>query len=273
MQTEKEFLSEYKLSDYERPSVTTDIAAFMIRTEKSSNYRHIPKKQLSLLLIKRGGHPYKGMWALPGGFLQPNETVEECALREMEEETQIKPVSIIPVGVFSKPGRDPRGWIISNAFVSIISEESVKQSGSDDAEDAQWFDISFEPDENGLYILTLSYKDTVLKAVLREGKSHLGVTSFEIVDSPTLAFDHAEIIATALSALRFSAKNYEVIFDFLPEEFTLSALQKVQEAITNVAVMSGNFRRIVSVSVEETGGFVHGEGHRPAKLFRRKKKE
>ena len=268
--SEKEFLSQYRIEDYERPSVTADVAAFTIRTEDKSNYRRNPEPRLLLLLIRRGGHPYKDMWALPGGFLQSDETIEECALREIREETNVQPVSIMPVGVFSKPGRDPRGWIISNAYVSIISEESVKQAGGDDASDAQWFAVSFDCGENGDYQLTLTYGDTVLKAILAEEKTHFGRTSFRIIDSGGLAFDHASIIASALTALREEAKNYEAVFDFLPETFTLTAMQKVQETIMNVSVLPANFRRMVSGYVEETDEFVRGEGHRPAKLYRRK---
>ena len=127
MQSEKEFLSKYRIDEYERPSVTADIVALRIRSTQSDNYRLNSENKLTILLIKRGEHPYKDCWALPGGFLIPGETIEDCALRETKEETNVQPVSIMPIGVFSKPGRDPRGWIISNAYVSIISEDSVNQ--------------------------------------------------------------------------------------------------------------------------------------------------
>ena len=271
MDSEKEFLENYKLSDYERPSVTADVAAFMISSEDKASYRKNPENKLQLLLIKRGRHPYKDMWALPGGFLQSDETIEDCALREIQEETNVMPTSLMPVGVFSKPGRDPRGWIISNAFVSIITEESVKQVGMDDASDAQWFSISFERGENGDYRLTLSYDDVELKAVLAEEKTSFGRTTFRIIECGGLAFDHAAIISMALTVLRNEAKNYDTIFDFLPEKFTLSALQKVQETIMNVSILPANFRRMVSGYVEETDEYVRGDGHRPAKLYTRKK--
>ena len=270
MDSEKDFLAGYSLADYDRPSVTADVAAFMIRTEDKTSYRKNPENKLLLLLIRRGGHPYKGMWALPGGFLQRGETVEECALREIEEETTVKPVSILPVGVFSQPERDPRGWIISNAYASIISEESVRQTGCDDAADAQWFAVSFTRGEDGTYHLTLTYEDITLNAVLRAESMHFGRTSFRIIDSGGLAFDHAAIIAAALSALREEAGRYEAIFDFLPETFTLAALQKVQETIMNVSILPANFRRMVSSYVEETDEYLRGEGHRPARLYRRK---
>ena len=272
MYSEKEFLSSYSLSDYERPSVTADVAAFMIRSGEKTDYRRNPESKLQLLLIKRGGHPYKGMWALPGGFLQKDETIEECALREIKEETDVLPVSIMPVGIFSKPDRDPRGWILSSAYASIISEESVKQVGMDDASDAQWFSVSFERDENGVYHLMLTYGETVLEALLAEEGSRFGRSHFRILDSGYLAFDHAAIIAEALTALRNEAKNYDVILDFLPEKFTLSAFQKVQETIMNVSFLPANFRRMVSGYVTETDEFVRGDGHRPAKLYKRKDK-
>ena len=270
MQSEKEFLSEYRLDKYERPSVTADIVALMIRSTQSDNYRLNSDNKLSVLLIKRGGHPFKDHWALPGGFMVPGETVEECALRETKEETNVSPVSIMPVGVFSKPGRDPRGWIISNAFVSIISEESVDQKGQDDAADAQWFDVEFEQNENGDYSLQLGCGDVRLNALLEKNEEKFGRTSFTVKDSGGLAFDHAEIIAAALSMLRNDAKNFDVVFDFLPEKFTLSALQRVQETIMNISILPANFRRKISAYVIETDEYTQGAGHRPAKLYKRK---
>ena len=270
MQTEKEFLAHYRIEEYERPSVTADIVAFMIRSEQSGNYRQDAASKLCILLIRRGGHPFKDHWALPGGFLQPGETIEECALREVQEETNVLPVSLMPVGLFTEPGRDPRGWIISQAFASIISAESVKQAGGDDAADAQWFDISFDRDADGVFRLTLTNGDTVLSAALTEERTRFGKTSFRITDSGTLAFDHAGIIATALTALRVDAKNFENIFDFLPEKFTLNELQKVQETIMNISVLPANFRRKIADYVAETDEYTQGAGHRPAKLYRKK---
>lgn len=271
MDNEKDFLADYNIKDYERPSVTADVAAFMISSDEKVSYRKNPENKLMLLLIKRGGYPFKDMWALPGGFLQKGETIEECAFREIHEETNVMPTALMPVGVFSKSGRDPRGWIISNAYVSVISEESVKQVGMDDASDAQWFGISFDRSDDGRYCLSLTFEDVELRAVLAEEKTRFGRTEFRIIESGGLAFDHAAIIAMALTVLRNEAKNYETIFDFLPEKFTLTALQKVQETIMNVSILPANFRRMVSGYVEETDEYVRGEGHRPAKLYRQRR--
>ena len=270
-ETEQEFLSAYRIEDYERPSLTADIVAFMIRSEETENYKKNAENRLSVLLIKRGGHPFIGRWALPGGFLQPGETIEACALREVVEETNVRPVSLMPIGVFSEPGRDPRGWIISNVFASIISEESVKQAGGDDASDAQWFDVDFEEDADGTFRLELTHGEIVLKAVLEEQETKFGKTSFACRAGGDLAFDHAKMIATALTALREGARNVDFLFDFLPETFTLAALQKVQETILQISVLPANFRRKVSPYVEETDAYTQGAGHRPARLYRRRK--
>ncbi len=270
MESEKEFLANYDMSKYDRPSVTADVAAFMVGSEDKTDYRRNPENKLLLLLIRRGGHPFKDMWALPGGFLQRGETVEECALRETKEETCVAPASIMPVGVFSQPGRDPRGWIISNAFVSVISEASVKQAGRDDASDAQWFSVSFVRNDDGNYVLTLEYDDITLRAVLALEKTRFGRTEFRVIDSGGLAFDHAAIISAALMALRNAARSYDTIFDFLPEKFTLTEFQKVQETIMNVTILPANFRRMISGYVEETDEYLRGDGHRPARLYKRK---
>ena len=267
---EKEFLSQYNIDDFERPSLTADVVAFMIRSEENENYKKDTESRLSILLIRRGCHPFKDKWALPGGFLRPGETIEECALREIKEEANVAPVSLMPVGIFSRPGRDPRGWIVSSAYASIISEESVRESGGDDAVDAKWFDVSFEQEKDGEYHLSLSCGDIKLDAFLTEEYSRFGISSFIIKDSGGLAFDHAAIVASALNTLREGAKDYDTIFDFLPEKFTLTALQKVQETIMNISILPANFRRKISDYVVETDEFTRGAGHRPAKLFRRK---
>ena len=270
MQEEQKFLESYSTDDYPRPSVTADIVVFKIRSQGTDNFRKDPENKLSLLLIRRGAHPYKDHWALPGGFLAPEETIEECALREVEEETRVVPASLMSIGLFSTPGRDPRGWIISNAFVSVIGSTEETQQHGDDAADAQWFDVRFDRDEKGEYLLELTHDDVHISARLKEEKSLFGMSSFRIVDSGSVAFDHAAIIGRALSALRNGAKDFDFIFDFLPEKFTLTELQNVQETIMNISILSANFRRKVAGLVEETDEYTEGAGHRPAKLYRRK---
>lgn len=266
---ETQFLKTYRQSDYERPSVTADIALFKLSVTQPDSFRKEPVKKLALLLIRRAAHPFQGCWALPGGFLKPDETIEQCALREVEEETGVKPASLMSVGLFSAPKRDPRGWIISNAFVSVLGESEDSQRAGDDAGDAQWFEVSLEEAE-AQAMLTLTQGDVCLRAALRQTGSRFGMKSYAATEPSELAFDHAEIIARAISALRSGAKDFELIFDFLPEKFTLTELQNVQETVMNTSVLSANFRRKVAALVEETDEYTEGAGHRPAKLYRRK---
>ena len=118
--------------DYPRPAVTADCV--VITKEKE------PK----VLLIQRGHEPFKGCWAFPGGFMNMDETTEQCAVRELEEETGLKVSNIQQIGAYSKVDRDPRGRTVTVAYLAIIDKpEAVK--GLDDAAKAQWFPISALP--------------------------------------------------------------------------------------------------------------------------------
>ena len=108
--TEREYLAQYRADKYPRPAVTVDVC----------NFSRAADGALRTLLIRRGGHPFLGWWALPGGFAQPGERVEEAAARELEEETNLCGLTLCPVGVFSAAGRDPRGWTLSCAYAALI---------------------------------------------------------------------------------------------------------------------------------------------------------
>ena len=269
---EELFLSAYDIQQYDRPSVAADIAVFTIRSEEENSYRREPKPNLSLLLIRRGEHPFMNCWALPGGFMRPQETIEECAYREITEETNLTPVALMNIGVFSQPDRDPRGRIMSHAFLSIAGGDTTQILSGDDAIDARWFDVSFTEDAAEGNVLTLSSGEITLRTVLQKKQSRFGKTEFDIKERGGLAFDHAIIIAAALDTLKKCAGDYELIFDFLPETFTLTELQRVQETVMNNTLQAPNFRRKIANLVEETDAFTSGAGHRPAKLFRRKNK-
>ena len=146
----------------------------------------------------------------------------------------------------------------------------MREQGGDDAADAQWFDVRFERDADGDFHLELTRGDVTLRAVLAEEETRFGKTAFTIKDSGALAFDHAGIIATALTALRESARTYDAVFDFLPEKFTLAALQKAQETIMDISVLPANFRRKIGDYVVETDEYTSGAGHRPARLYKKK---
>lgn len=254
---------------YERPSVTADIIALRLRNEKPDDYRRAGRTHVSLLLIKRGIDPYEGLWALPGGFLRRGETIEACAVREMQEETGLFAESIAPIGVFSRSDRDPRGWILSNAFLTILPlDHDPAVSGGTDASAAVWFDVEGADEEDGA---VLSFRSDEGRFTARLKRStRYGHTTFETADPGLLAFDHAEIIASALDVLKKRAVQYETVFSFLPEKFTLSAAQRVQEAILQKTDAPANFRRKIADYVEECGEYETGSGHRPAMLYKKR---
>ncbi len=267
---EQQFLQNYSQDRYDRPSIATDIAAFSLRTVKSDAYRASPELKLCALLVRRGGHPFQDHWALPGGFLQRGESIDECAFRELKEETNLQPVSMLWVDTFSQPDRDPRGWIISHAYASVIAEEDAKIIGGSDAADAQWFEVIFREESKDRWNLELRNGETTLSASLQAAPSATAKTRFTILENNGLAFDHASILASAMDTLRREGEKMETVFAFLPEKFTLFALQKVQETLLGISLLTANFRRKIADFVEETDEYTEGAGHRPARLFRKK---
>ena len=158
---------------YPRPSVTTDCVIFGFDGQK-----------LQVLLIERGGEPFKGSWAFPGGFLNMDETVEDCAARELEEETGLKDVFVEQFHAFSAVDRDPRGRTITVAFYALVNSRGMKVSGQDDAADARWFDVRELPP------LAFDHEDMFRRALQQlRLKVYLQVSGFEQPDKRFEAFD------------------------------------------------------------------------------------
>jgi len=186
--TEAEFLAQYRPGNYSRPSVTADTAVF--RTAPAG---------CELLLIRRGGHPYLGKWALPGGFSKERESVYETAARELREETGLTDIPLEPVGLFSAPGRDPRTWVMSEAYVAKLGD-GIEATAGDDAADAAWFAVEAEDRPQEL-VLTFVGAGETFRAVLQKRlvPGILGPrTEYALLDSGGIAFDHAAIIASAM---------------------------------------------------------------------------
>ena len=182
--TEAEFLAKYRPGDWPRPSVTADIAVFR---ETSAG--------LTLLLIRRGGHPFLGKWALPGGFSEPGETVDASAARELMEEASLTDLPLTPVGFFSAPGRDKRGWTMSEAFATVLPEDGPEPRAGDDAREAAWFRMDSRWDE-GVLTLTFDGPERFAAKLVRDG-----AYAFSIRDTGGLAFDHAHIIARTMEKM------------------------------------------------------------------------
>lgn len=186
------FLEEYAKQEYPKPSVTADICVFRRR-----------EGHLQLLLIRRAGHPFMGCWALPGGFSEPGETVDDTAVRELAEETGVQAPLLEQMGFYSTPGRDPRGWVMSEAYICVADEDVVVEAG-DDASDARWFDVEME-ESFGLITLELVPEGGDL-----QGDENIPICSFaaksqkvsgrrraELHSCEGFAFDHAQIVADA----------------------------------------------------------------------------
>ena len=213
--------------DYPRPSVTVDAAVFGLDMNDAPT--------LNVLLIKRStaGGAFAGYWALPGGFVGENEDLEAAAFRELREETHAEPTYIEQLGTFGQPGRDPRGHVISVAYMALTRTGAVTVQGDDDAADAAWFPIAE-------------------------------------VERMTLAFDHDEIVRVAVKRLRSKLQWQPVGIDLLPEAFAIDDLQRVYETVLGRELNRRNFyRKVMSYGVLESAEStrIGGRG-RPAKLWR-----
>ena len=165
--------------EYPHPALTVDVVVFTLRDD-----------QLKLLLIRRGGKPYRGKWALPGGFVRMDEDLEAAARRELEEETGVAGVYLEQLYTFGKPKRDPRERVITVAYYALIPSHQVQLRAATDAEAVGWFGME---------------------------------------ECPPLAFDHDEIVAVAHQRLVAKLDYSTIAFQFLPKTFTLSELQRVYQ--------------------------------------------
>ena len=207
--------------EYPRPSLTVDCIIFGL--DEGS--------KLKVLLIQRANPPYKDLWALPGGFVDMEEDLENAALRELEEETGVKDVFIEQLYTFGAPNRDPRGRVVSVAYYALVNLAEHPVKASSDARNVKWFELD---------------------------------------ELPQLAFDHQHILHIAINRLRAKVRYQPIGFELLPEQFTLTQLQKLYETILGVEKLNKrNFRtRILKMNVLVEQGIQQGVAHRPAKLYR-----
>lgn len=234
---EKCFLKDYNPRDYERPSVTSDVLLFSMIDSK-----------LNVLLIKRKGHPFKGYWAIPGGFVGIKESAEEAAYRELYEETGIarydsetntENVYLEQLYTFSDVDRDPRMRVISVVYIALVSGDKLTITAGVDASDVDWFPVNDLLDK--------------------------------IKNEDILAFDHEEIFKLAIKRLRGKVFYTDIATQMLPDEFTIRELCTVFEEILNTKLLYANFHRDMSQKLIPTGKFVMkaGRRQRPAELYRR----
>jgi 8-oxo-dGTP diphosphatase len=200
-----------------RPAVTCDVVVFTMRAD-----------DLAVLLIKRKEEPFKGMWALPGGFVNENESLERAAARELAEETGITGVRLEQIGAFGDPGRDPRGHTITIAWVTFIVAEAAVTAG-DDAAEAEWH----------------SFRKLALDATLTVPPARGRGTKRASSDRIPLAFDHAKIIARAYRRLcqHLDDPLRDRTFDLLPSRFTLAELRHIYEVVLGRKIPPRSFNK------------------------------
>lgn len=268
--SEDEFLKDYDISKFDQLSMTADILLISVSDHETSNYRKTNKKTMSILLVKRNEYPYKDKWCLPGGFLNPkNETLEECAMRVLKQETNLENIYLEQLYTFDDPKRDPRTRVVSTSYMALIDKNKLTQMIN---KNASWFDVVLlEDNEKEVTITLANGVDTIhvnVKKELREKTT--GRYTVTSLDNKDLAFDHDLVIVSGLERLRNKLSYTDIVFNMMPEYFTLGELQKVYEVILNKKLLDPAFRRIIANKVEKTDKMKTGEGHRPSALFKYK---
>jgi 8-oxo-dGTP diphosphatase len=213
--------------DFEPMGVATDLVILTVRSDS-----------LQVLLIRRGIAPYKGRWALPGGFVRPAEGLEAAARRELAEETglDVGRIHLEQVATYGEPGRDPRGRVVSVAYLALVPDLPAPVAGTD-AASAGWVAVA------------------------------------ELLsDRKRLAFDHHRILGDAVERARAKLEYSPLATAFCADEFTISELRGVYEAVWGVPLDPRNFHRKATKTqgfVVPTGETTTRDGGRPAQLFRR----
>lgn len=203
-----------------KPSVTADVLLFTVVDE-----------ELNLLLIKRDVEPFKGSWALPGGFVGIDESLEDAAMRELKEEGNVDNVYLEQLFTFGEPRRDPRSRVITVTYLALSDSSSWNLKSSGDAKEAKLFPVK---------------------------------------SLPKLAFDHRKIVDYGLARLRSKLGYSNIVLGLLPNSFTLTELQKKHEIILNTRVDKRNFRKKILATglLIATGKKSDGKAHRPAAFYK-----
>jgi ADP-ribose pyrophosphatase len=282
-QTEEQFFAVYNANQFEKPSVTVDMMVFTVMEEEKTSYRKLSEKVLKILLVKRGEHPFIGQWALPGGFVGLDESLDDAANRKLKEKTNIDHIYLEQLFSWGDVKRDPRTRVISVSYLSLADSSEFEIKANKDADDAKWFSVECKLSEEKkinieggyiherLYKIALDNEDEQLFALVRVTKTVEGkVTNVdrEIIESKGIAFDHAKIIEYGIERIRSKIEYTDIAFNLMPEMFTLTELQQVYEVILDKELLKANFRRKTAGMVIETNNYTKDAGHRPSKLFR-----
>lgn len=268
--TEQEFLDKYDPTMFERLSMSVDTVIFSIDTKlQTSNYRKLDDQKLTVLLVKRNEHPFLEHWSLPGGFVGLQEAPAEAARRVLRNKTGLDDLYIEPLCTYGEPDRDPRMRIISSTYLSLLDRDKFKLQASSYVADSAWFEVEMTDHELVLcgegQRLVIPYE----KVEIRNGK--IKTVEYQVTESNPLAFDHGKILLDGLMRLRHKIDDTDIVFNLLPEEFTITQLQQIYEIILGEKLLAPAFRRKIAPKLQETGRYDQEKGHRPSQYFMYKK--
>jgi ADP-ribose pyrophosphatase YjhB (NUDIX family) len=267
--TEKEFLDNYNSDDFEKLSMTSDILIVSVSSKDSTNYRKNERKMMSILLVKRDDYPFKDKWCLPGGFLDPKtETLEECAKRVLKKETNLSNIYLEQLYTYDGIKRDPRMRVVSTAYVALIDKNKLNEK----VEHASWFDVVLYEEKDNIVDIVLDNGEESLNLSIKKTLKEKTTDRYQFTSNKknVLAFDHDLVILAGLERIRNKINYTDLVFNMMPEYFTLGELQQVYEVILNKKLLDPAFRRIIADKVVKTTKMKTGEGHRPSYLFRYK---
>ncbi len=210
---------------YKHAVIATDIIIFTVK-----------ESALKVLLIKMKKDPFKNHWAMPGGLVKADESVDMAAKRHLEDKTGVKDLFLEQLYTFGKVNRDPFGRVVSVSYFALIPQAEMKLKTTKEYEDIKWFSVN---------------------------------------DLPELAYDHKEMLELGISRLRSKLEYTNIVCNLLPKEFTLAEMQNIYELILNKEIDKRNFRKKIETLkiVKDTGKKTSGKAHRPAKIYKFKDNE
>ena len=271
---DKKFLELYSDSEYEKPSVTVDSVIFRLNSKPQDNYRKLPEKKLQVLLLKREYPPFKGKYSIPGTFIDLNYELSQSMRLCVERKVGLKDFYHEQLFTFGEKSRDPRTRVISTSFLLLTNSEI-------EVSDGKWFDVELIEGQVSSPSKFKQKKDIVLllksedeiysnKIVVTQDISPTGQTKEVNLVESELAFDHAKIIFYGLERLKNKLEYTDVIFNLLPEKFTLTELKLCYETILQTKLLDANFRRKIIDRLSPIEEFEEGMGHRKSQYFTRK---
>lgn len=280
--TEEQFLKEYNINDYKRPSITVDTLVFTVTNKINEDIRKLDEKELKILLIKRKSHPFLGSWALPGGFVQIDESLDDAVARMLEEETNISNIYFEQLYTYGDVYRDPRTRVLSVAHMALIPSENLKPKIGRDIEDIKWFSIKREniasnKENESKWIIKLTSEDckTEISYEVTEKCIKRGVTEQKeiIVNSQSLteeklAFDHYKILVDAINRIKNKIEYTPIAFNLVGEYFTRAEIQSIYELILDRKFTRMEIWRKIKDMVIETELISKEKGHRPSKYYK-----